>query len=58
MSVIDKVIAAVTPPESDKDRAEAQAYERLSAELRQAFAAPESAYHPLTAAEVLARNRT
>ena len=42
----------------DKDRAEAQAYERLSAELRQAFAAPESAYHPLTAAEVLARNRT
>jgi putative addiction module CopG family antidote len=40
----------------DMQRAEQQAFERLRAELAQAFAAPESAYQPLTAAEVIARN--
>jgi antitoxin ParD1/3/4 len=42
--------------ESDNPRAEA-AFERFKAELRQAFAAPESGYVQLTAAEVIARNR-
>lgn len=42
----------------DKDRREQDAFDRLKAELTQAFAAPESAYLPLTAAEVIARNRS
>lgn len=42
----------------DKARVEQDAFERLKAELAQAYAAPESAYKPLTAAEVIARNRT
>ena len=42
----------------DKERAEAEAFGRLKAELTHAFAAPEDSYQPLTAAEVLARNRT
>lgn len=42
----------------DKERAEKEAFDRLKAELRHAFAAPESSYKPLTAAEVIARNRT
>lgn len=42
----------------DKERAEEEAFERLRAELQHAFAAPESSYKPLTAAEVIARNRT
>lgn len=41
----------------DKERAEQQAFDRLRAELVHAFAAPESSYKPLTAAEVIARNR-
>ena len=41
----------------DKERTEAEAFERLKAELAHAFAAPESSYQPLTAAEVIARNR-
>lgn len=41
----------------DKERAEAEAFDRLRAELTHAFAAPEETYHPLTAAEVIARNR-
>lgn len=42
----------------DKERAEKEAFDRLKAELSRAFAAPESAYTPLTPAEVIARNRT
>jgi antitoxin ParD1/3/4 len=42
----------------DKERAEKEALERLKAELAHAFAAPESSYSALTAAEVIARNRT
>jgi antitoxin ParD1/3/4 len=42
----------------DKERAEKKALERLKAELAHAFAAPESSYSALTAAEVIARNRT
>ena len=42
----------------DKERAEKEAFDRLKTELRHAFAAPEAAYKPLTAAEVIARNRT
>lgn len=41
----------------DKERAETAAFGRLKAELTHAFAAPEDSYQPLTAAEVIARNR-
>ncbi|WP_207765652.1 ribbon-helix-helix domain-containing protein [Pleomorphomonas carboxyditropha] len=41
----------------DKERVEKESFDRLKAELPHAFAAPESAYRPLTAAEVIARNR-
>jgi putative addiction module CopG family antidote len=41
----------------DKERAEAEAFVRLKAELTHAFAASEDSYQPLTAAEVIARNR-
>ncbi|QRZ15139.1 addiction module antitoxin [Paracoccus methylovorus] len=41
----------------DKERAEIAAFSRLKAELTHAFAAPEDSYQPLTAAEVVARNR-
>ena len=40
----------------DKERMERQMYERLKAELSLAFAAPESSYAPLTAADVIKRN--
>lgn len=41
----------------DKERAEAEAFGRLKAELTHTYAAPEDSYQPLTAAEVIARNR-
>ena len=41
----------------DKERAEEQAFERLKAELTLAFAAPEASYAPLTASDVIQRNR-
>lgn len=41
----------------DKERTEAQSFERLKAELTRAYAAPESSYRPLTAADVIARNQ-
>ena len=41
----------------DKERAERETFDRLKAELTRAFAAPEEGYRPLTAAEVIARNR-
>jgi Arc/MetJ-type ribon-helix-helix transcriptional regulator len=41
----------------DKERAEQEAFGRLKAELVLAFSAPDSSYTPLTAAEVIARNR-
>ena len=40
----------------DMERKEQQAFDRLKVELAHAFAAPESAYRPLTAADVIARN--
>lgn len=42
----------------DKARVESEAFERLKAELTQAYAAPESAYKPLSAADVIARNQS
>jgi putative addiction module CopG family antidote len=42
----------------DKEHAEREAFSRLKAELAHAYAAPESTYKPLTAADVIARNRT
>ena len=41
----------------DKERVEAEAFSRLKAELTHAFAAPEDSYQPLTAADIIARNR-
>lgn len=41
----------------DKETREAAAFERLKAELAHAWAAPESSYKPLTAADIIARNR-
>ncbi len=41
----------------DKERAEKEAFERLKAELTRAFAATEESYKPLSAAQVIARNR-
>jgi len=41
----------------DKERAEKKALDRLKAELTHAYAAPESSYQPLTAADVIARNK-
>lgn len=41
----------------DKERMDKEAFDRLEAELTQAFAAPESSYKPLTAVEVIARNQ-
>lgn len=41
----------------DKERREQEAFDRLKAELTQAFAAPEETYVALTAAEVIARNQ-
>ncbi|WP_028228449.1 ribbon-helix-helix domain-containing protein [Paraburkholderia ferrariae] len=41
----------------DKERKEAEAFDRLKAELAHAYAAPESSYKPLTAADVIARNQ-
>ena len=42
----------------DRERVEREALERLRAELTVAFATPESSYELLTAADVIARNRT
>ncbi|MCD9032912.1 addiction module antitoxin [Luteimonas sp. Y-2-2-4F] len=42
----------------DKERVEEAAFARLKAELAHAYAAPKSSYRPLTAADVIARNRT
>ncbi len=42
----------------DKERVEREAFDRLKAELTQAYAAPESAYKPLTAVDVIARNQS
>lgn len=41
----------------DKERVEAEAFDRLKAELTHTFAAPESSYQPLTAADIIARNK-
>jgi len=41
----------------DKERTERQAFDRLKAELTRAFAAPDSSYIPLSAADVIARNK-
>ena len=41
----------------DKERVEQETYERLKADLTQAFRAPEASYRSLLAADVIARNR-
>ena len=42
----------------DKARSEREAFDRLKAELERAFAAPDDTYHALSAADVIARNKT
>jgi putative addiction module CopG family antidote len=41
----------------DRERAEQAAFDRLKAELAHAFAMPDSSFEPLTAAQVIERNR-
>ena len=41
----------------DKERSEREAFDRLKAELERAFAASDDSYLPLSAAEVIARNK-
>jgi antitoxin ParD1/3/4 len=41
----------------DKARSEREAQDHLKAEPVSAFAAPDESYHPLSAAEVIARNK-
>jgi antitoxin ParD1/3/4 len=41
----------------DKAQADEAAFQRLKAELAHAFAAPETAYKPLSASDVINRNR-
>lgn len=41
----------------DKEKAETEILDQLKTELALAFAAPEFVYHPLSAADVIARNR-
>jgi putative addiction module CopG family antidote len=40
----------------DKERSEGEAFERLKAELKQAFASPESSFKTITASDVISRN--
>lgn len=40
----------------DKEHTEQEAFDRLKTELSHAYAAPESSYQPLTAADIIARN--
>ncbi len=42
----------------DKERIEKESFDRLKAELQSAFAVSDSSYMPLTAAEVIGRNRS
>jgi putative addiction module CopG family antidote len=41
----------------DKERVEREAFDRLKAELQHGFAASEASYQPLSAAQVIARNK-
>lgn len=42
----------------DKERVDNEAFKRLRAELQHAFSAPEESYKPLTAEDVIARNKS
>ena len=41
----------------DKERFERESFERLKAELARAFRAPDSSFHPLSASDVVTRNK-
>ena len=41
----------------DMERNERESFDRLKAELTRAFAAPDATYRPLSAADVIARNK-
>lgn len=42
---------------SDQARSEQQTFQRLKAELALAYAAPDATYKPMTAADIIQRNR-
>ena len=48
---------ACDPIRRDKERSGRESFGRLKAELARAFAAPDGSFHPLSASEVIARNR-
>lgn len=48
---------ASDPDGGSKQRVESSAFEQLKAKLAQAFAAPDSSYQSMTAADVIARNK-
>lgn len=41
----------------DKERADREAFQRLKAELTRAFSAPDETYLPLSASDIIERNR-
>jgi putative addiction module CopG family antidote len=41
----------------DKERVQQEAFDRLKAELTRSFSAPDDSYVPLSAADIIARNR-
>ena len=41
----------------DKQRSEREAFERLQAELKRSFAVLDASYHPLSASEIIERNK-
>ena len=41
----------------DKERSEREAFDRLKTELTRAFAALDASFHPLSASDVIARNK-
>ena len=42
----------------DKEQRERQAFDRLKAELELAFARPDASFHPLSASDVTAKNKS
>ena len=43
--------------QAGKERSEREAFDRLKAELARAFAAPDESFHPLSATDVIVRNK-
>lgn len=43
--------------QAGKERSEREAFDRLKAEFARAFAAPDESFHPLSATDVIVRNK-